>query len=107
MSYRAGDSSPALTLALLLSRPQQMNPFPVGAQPTPSLQEPPQLYSPAPHTQFPVSPATQQVPGARPGPGLRASGLGWPGTSLNPGLAFSTLPTSFSPPPSPTRCGQR
>lgn len=78
MSYRAGVSSPRPDRALPLSWPQQMNPFPVGAQPSPSLQEPPQLYSPAPHTQFPVSRAAQQVPGAWRGPGLRGP-VAWAG----------------------------
>lgn len=31
----------------------------------------------------------------------RASGVGWPGTSLTMGLAFSALPMSFSPPHPP------
>lgn len=55
---------PPLTLCLLLSRPQQMNQFPVGGQPSSSLQDPPQLYSSASQPQFPLPPGIQQVLGA-------------------------------------------
>lgn len=61
----------SLTLCLLLSRPQQMNQFPVGGQSASSLQDPPQLYSPTSQPQFPLPRGIQQVPGAWRGPGLR------------------------------------
>ncbi|XP_007180157.2 forkhead box protein N4 [Balaenoptera acutorostrata] len=38
----------------------QMNQFPVGGQPTSSLQDPPQLYSPNSQPQFPLPPGVQQ-----------------------------------------------
>ncbi|XP_042090645.1 forkhead box protein N4 isoform X1 [Ovis aries] len=54
-----GLGSPS-TLCLLLSRPQQMNQFAVGGQPSSSLQNPPQLYSAASQPQFPLPPGVQQ-----------------------------------------------
>lgn len=64
-----GLGSPS-TLCLLLSRPQQMNQFAVGGQPSSSLQNPPQLYSAASQPQFPLPPGVQQV--------LGAGGGAWP-----------------------------
>ncbi|ELR59441.1 Forkhead box protein N4 [Bos mutus] len=54
-----GLGSPS-TLRLLLSRPQQMNQFAVGGQPSSSLQNPPQLYSAASQPQFPLPSGVQQ-----------------------------------------------
>ncbi|XP_039717766.1 forkhead box protein N4 isoform X1 [Pteropus medius] len=43
-------------------RASQMNQFPVGGQPSSSLQDPPQLYSSASQPQFPLPPGIQQCP---------------------------------------------
>lgn len=66
-----GSPLSTLTLCLFPSQPQQMNQFPVGGQPSSSLQDPPQLYSPASQPQFQLPSGTQQVLGAWRGPGLR------------------------------------
>lgn len=78
----AGLESP-LTLYLLLFWTQQMSQFPIGGQPSSSLQDPPQLYSPASHPQFPLPPGVQQVPGGLEKPWTqRQTLLAWAGQGL-------------------------
>lgn len=105
---------PTPTLCLLLSRLQQMNQFPVGGQPSSSLQDPPQLYSSASQPQFPLPPGIQQVLGAWGDPELRGRHP-WDLLSLslhtwNMGITFPTRPMSwgllFSCPQN-THSGQR
>uniref|UniRef100_A0A286ZYZ4 Fork-head domain-containing protein n=1 Tax=Sus scrofa TaxID=9823 RepID=A0A286ZYZ4_PIG len=52
-----------LGLGPMANHGASMSQFPIGGQPSSSLQDPPQLYSPASHPQFPLPPGVQQVPG--------------------------------------------
>ncbi|XP_077015218.1 forkhead box protein N4 [Tamandua tetradactyla] len=59
----AGLAPPGLLgLGPTASHGASMSQFPMGAQPSSGLQEPPQLYSPATQPQFPLPPGTQQCP---------------------------------------------
>nr|XP_036860188.1 forkhead box protein N4 isoform X1 [Manis javanica] len=62
VSSRTGVPHRHPDLCLALSRPQQMNQLPVGAQPSSGLQDLPQLYSPTSQPQFPLPAGTQQCP---------------------------------------------
>lgn len=92
-----GPGSPS-TLCLLLSRPQQMNQFAVGGQPSPSLQSPPQLYPSTSQPQFPLAPGVQQVLGAG-GGGLDSEAdtpdLGWLGIALSLSLPTWNMGRTF------------
>ncbi|KAM5312655.1 forkhead box protein N4 [Glossophaga mutica] len=51
-----------LGLGTLASHRAGMSQFPVGGQPSSSLLDPPQMYSPAPQARFPLPPGAQQCP---------------------------------------------
>ncbi|XP_054450029.1 forkhead box protein N4 [Pteronotus mesoamericanus] len=59
----AGMAPPGvLGLGPLAGHRASMNQFPVGGQPPSSLQDPPQMYPPAPQARFPLLPGAQQGP---------------------------------------------
>lgn len=99
-SSRAGVPHSHPDLCLLLW-PLQMNQIPVGGQPSSSLQDASQLYSPASQTQLPLPPGTQQVLGAWGGAldsETRIPALGWAGTSLSLSLLPGNMEIAFPMP---------
>lgn len=87
VSSRTGVPHRHPDLCLALSRPQQMNQLPVGAQSSSGLQDLPQLYSPTSQPQFPLPAGTQQVLrlwGEGVDSEAHAPGVGWLGKLCEP-----------------------